>query len=99
MSAIIKETVKTIESDHNPPALPKEDMIFVMRYRVGREISSMHFKAGNLQMAMDKGQRLCSLKRWVFVFVHPFIYDIDEVLEGRQQPPKTDFQRLKTPTE
>lgn len=85
---------KPIEETNQVKALD----LFVLRYRNRREIPEFVFRAHSQQDAISKGMALCQKMGWNFIWVHPFVHDIDRMLSGEISPPKTPNDILRDQT-
>lgn len=55
--------------------------IFELVYKKGNLLHSMHFRAPDKEVAMEKAKLLCEKRQLRYVYVNPWLHDIDKMIE------------------
>jgi hypothetical protein len=64
------------------PLMPESfDLIYALVYKKGNVLSTLHFRAKNKEVAIEKGKRYCEKKQLRYVYVNTWLHDIDQLTE------------------
>ena len=55
--------------------------IFELVYKKGNLLHTMHFKAPSKEVAIEKAKQLCEKRQLRYVYVNPWLHDIDKMIE------------------
>jgi len=73
-------TSMVVPEPGNPPDTTF-DGIFELVYKKGNILSYIHFRSKDKEEAMEKGRKYCEKKQLRYVYVNPWLFNLDEMAE------------------
>jgi len=61
------------------------EKLFELRYKKGGMIQKVHFRAKDLESAISLGKKFTETNSLQFIFVDPWEYDLNELLERKEE--------------